>query len=573
MQNIETVFETTKRLCNQTRIIEIDAECRNSLQPLAAQLQEMKREYASISHLVDNRTKRSAWIGGIGTLLKQIFGSLDEDDGLRYDEAIASLQNNEKKLASLMKENILITSSTLKYYNNTLHKIKSNEASLAEAIDKLSTNIKNITEITNGLQIRASVNEILSILETSILTLSFQLEDITNAILFSSQNILHPAIITPSQLHQELADNYRHLPGDLELPVTLDINSVYLIFNISKLVCYYFKDKIIFVLQVPLVNTKEYVLFHTIALPTPYEPKEPNSFSLIIPDHKYIAMTKDKSHYCTFDNLKICKSVGSEDFVCNIENLYSTEARTTCQSELLAKVINKKPVQCESKIIFGKLDIWKPLSNNKWIFIQSEPNKISIDCHNAELYETSIIGTGLVSIPKDCIGYCKSTTLIPKYNVLNITSPINHVPDFNLINDTCCNINKLNDVRDNVSPIHLHDIDLDDFNSENKNKIKSLLDDLKSIEHPPNPHIVKYGTHYSIIIILMFIAIIATLCYCTTKRLFCKSGSNRPFKFKINLNRPSSQTPPETIDSTDRQDPNNFDIEMTSPVAPLRTKI
>lgn len=143
-------------------------------------------------------------------------------------------------------------------------------------------------------------------LETSILTLSFQLEDIINAILFSSQNILHPAIITPSQLHQELADNYRHLPSDLELPVTLNINSVHLILNISKLVCYYVNNKIVFVLQVALVNTREYVLFHSIALPTPYKPNEPNSFSLIIPNNKYIAMTKDKSYYSIFDDLETC---------------------------------------------------------------------------------------------------------------------------------------------------------------------------------------------------------------------------------------------------------------------------
>lgn len=529
----------------------------------------MSREFASISHLVDNRIRRNAWIGGIGTILKQIFGTLDENDGLKYDEAIISLQNNEKQLASLMKENILVTTSILTYYNDTLHKIRNNEANLSEAIDKLSLSIKNISEITNGLQILANINELLDILETSILTLSFQLEDITNAILFSSQNILHPAIITPSQLHKELADNYRHLPSDLELPVALDISSIHLILNISKLVCYYVNNKIVFVLQVPLVQTREYVLFHSIAMPTPYRPEEPSSFSLIIPSNKYIAMTKDKSFYCIFDTMGICKSVSPGNYICDIENVYSTDAKPICESELLAKVISEKPYQCETKIIVGKLEIWKPLTNNKWIFIQSEPNKISIDCLNSKLYETNILGTGIISIPKNCIGYCKSTTLIPKYIVLNITSPVNHIPDFSLINDTCCNLDKLNKIVNSVSPINLQNIDLDDFNSENKNKINTLLNDLNSMENTLSPHIIKYGTHYSISIIVVLVFIFLFLGYLTFKKMN-KSGSNLPFQIKFNAKRTSPQPAPKTINITDEQD---SEIEMTSPVAPLRTKI
>ncbi|KAF9411114.1 hypothetical protein HW555_009976 [Spodoptera exigua] len=286
-----TTTEVTEELCKQTRIIEITSTCYNNLKPLIVRFQDMSRELTSISHLIDNRTKRSAWISGAGTILKKIFGTLDENDGLQYDEAIKTLQLNEKKLASLIKENILVTTSVLTQYNATLSKIVENEANSKEAIDKLSANIRNITEMTNGLQIQASVNEVINALETSILTLSFQLEDIINAILFSSQNILHPAIATPTQLHKELADNYRHLPSDLELPVSLDIKSIHIILIIS----------------------------------------------LILPDYKYLAMTKDKSFYCAFNSLEICKTVTPGNYICDIENVYSTETKPICESELLTK--------------------------------------------------------------------------------------------------------------------------------------------------------------------------------------------------------------------------------------------
>ncbi|KOB61444.1 Uncharacterized protein OBRU01_25219, partial [Operophtera brumata] len=206
IQNIKAALESTRYMCNQTQIVEIDAECHNMLQPLILRHQDIIREFESISHLMDNRIKR-AWIGGIGTILKQIFGTLDENDALKYNDAIESIQNNEKQLASLMKDNILVTTSIITSYNKTLNKI--NEVNLNEAIDKLSHKLQKKTELTNGLHF-----------------------------------------------------------GNINTYLVLTIGRHY---------------KIIFVLQVPLVGIREYMLFHNIALPTPYNVKEPNKFSLIIP--------------------------------------------------------------------------------------------------------------------------------------------------------------------------------------------------------------------------------------------------------------------------------------------------
>ncbi|XP_060804402.1 uncharacterized protein LOC132902613 [Amyelois transitella] len=569
IQNIKIALENTRLLCKATQAEQIIAECNSWLQPLIVRFKDMNREYDSISHLIDNRAKRSAWIGGIGTVFKYIFGTLDENDGIQYEEAIATLQNDEKRLTKLMKENILVTTSVLEQYNKTIATIKENEIKLYEAIDKLSLFIKNISDATNELQILTDINRIFDSLETSILTLSFQLEDITNSILFSSQDILHPAIITPIQLHQELANNYRHLPSDLELPVTLDINSIHLILSISKLVCYYVSNKIVFVLQVPLVNIKEYVLFHNIALPVPYDPREPNSFSLISPANKYIAMTKDKAYYCILDDLKPCKLVNPGSYICDIGSIYSTDVKPICESELLTKINSVKPLQCETKVIIGTLDIWKPLINNKWIFVQTEPIRITIDCLNAQLYETTILGTGILTLPKNCVGYCKSTTLTPKYNIFNITSPINNFPDFNLINDSCCNYIKLNRLAFDTPPVHLSNVDLDDFGQRGNNMVKSLLSDLEALENQQSPHIIKYGTHYSIVTIILAIMFIVFLSFIIIKN-FCKSGSNRPVKFNLNLKKVKSQTIPETVELTDRHDPGP---ETINPVAPLRTRI
>lgn len=122
-------------------------------------------------------------------------------------------------MSSLIKQNILIARSTLGYINETLIKVKYNEQKLNEAIDNLSINIKKLSATTNGLSVMFNVYEILNSLEIAVLTLSFQLEDINNAILFSSQSVLHPAIITPKALYRELVDNYRYIAPDAKLPI------------------------------------------------------------------------------------------------------------------------------------------------------------------------------------------------------------------------------------------------------------------------------------------------------------------------------------------------------------------
>lgn len=521
IQNINSAISTITYLCKQTTVIE-EVNCHNAIEPLMAQYQNIVKLFGSISHLTDNRTRRGAWIGGIGSILKQIFGTLDENDAVKYDEAIESVQNNEKKLTSLVRNSILVTSSIISTYNTSLYKIKQNEINLNKAIDNLSVHVKNLSIISDSLELRTNANFILNILDTSMTVLSLQLEDIINAIMFCSQNILHPAIMPPAVMHRELADNSRHLPSDLQFPVNLDLSTIHVIIRISRLICYYYNYKIVFILQVPLVNNKEYTLFNSIALPTPHNPNQPDTFSLIIPGFKYVAMTKDKANYCNLDSLDNCKLIGQNNFICDVPIIYKSDSKPSCESELMSKIVNHIPKQCETRFIYGKVDIWKPLSNNRWIYLQSDSTKLSVDCQNLDLYELNILGLGIFTIPSQCKAYSKGTTLIPKfYNVLNITTPVNQ-PTFNLINDTCCKISKVISIISNMSPTQLENINLDDIKS-NKNLLNKLfLDSDKILE---TPHILKYGTHYSIITYVI-ISIIIVFVLCKIIFFFYRPGRN-----------------------------------------------
>ncbi|CAG9138706.1 unnamed protein product, partial [Plutella xylostella] len=535
LNNLNQILLTTKLLCKQAN----NNQCDSILSPLTVRYNDIKREYNSISHLISNRQKRSAWFGAVGTAFKHIFGTLDEDDALKYSSAIDTIQKDNKKLAELMKQNILVTTSTLESFKKSINQLDNNQNQISIALNQLLNHTNNITKISNILILENKVNSILTNLESSLLTLSFQLEDLTNAITLCSQNILHPFILSPGELYRELVNNGRHLPADTRIPLSLRLENIHVIMSLSKVVCYYYNDKLVFVLQIPLVMNDEFNLYHNLALPIPHNALKPNLFSLILPSYSYTAISKDKLSFCNLDSLDKCRSVNSEFFLCQIPTVLSTNGHPTCESELLTKTISALPVQCQTKTIFGELDIWKPLVNNQWIYVQSQSSKISVDCGVSEIRELKVFGTGVLHTPEMCTVYTKSTRLISTNNVLNISIPIPTF-DFSIINDSCCKLDtKSNSLENSASPISLQGIDLDEFTLNNING-KFISDLNKIIEE--KPLLTKYGTHYLTLTFLISLIVLGYVIFKLSK-LVHRFKSN----FHVSFSKP---TPADDVVST-----------------------
>ncbi|KAL0803341.1 hypothetical protein ABMA28_002248 [Loxostege sticticalis] len=532
--NLKSMLDKISYFCKQSKI-HSELECNNIMEPIIVRYHDMIEEYDSLSHLVTHRSKRSAWFGGIGSALKQLFGTLTEDDAIRYDNALSTVQENEKKMASLIKQNILITTSTLIAQNSTLEKIKINEASLKTAVNKLSADLNNLTIASQEAIITSELNTAFNILDSALLTLSFRLEDIVNSILFCNQNVLHPSVITPSKLYQELAKNYRHFPNDLKLPLSLDLELINAIIHTSKLTCYYYRNKIMFMLQIPLVTPETYSLFNNIPLPTPHDVNRTNSYVTIIPSSKYVAMTKDKTRFCTLDNLDSCTVLVSQIYVCEVMNTYTPSAHPTCESEIITKVLSNLPEQCETKLLFGNIDIWKPLSNNRWIYVQSNPSKLFIDCFESELIVVNLLGTGVLNMPSNCTAYCKNTKLIPKSNILNITFHLEK-SNFNIAKSTCCDLKSINNLKVKTDTINLENIDLENLKSY-QHLSTSIIKQTDEIIN--QPHFTKYSAHYSILTLVLFSF---TICFIAYKIFRCvrPSSSVMNIRKKLKLGKPKT---------------------------------
>lgn len=560
IDNINSVIGTSKYYCQQTDVND-NSECHNMFQPISARYKDIVYNFESISHLVSRRTKRSAWFGGIGTAFKHLFGTMDQDDAIRYNNAIQTVENDQKEIAKLMKDNILITTTTLNSYKDTINKISINEQTLNSAVENLSLGLKNLTIVYDKLAVRSTLNRLLNILENSLLTLSFKLEDIINAIMFSKSNILYPTIITPKQLFNELVENYRFLPSAKELPVTLELDNIHIITNISELISYYMDNKIVFVLKIPLVNPTEYNLYHNIPFPVAHNMENVNSYATIIPSTKYIAIAKDKAFYCKLDNINSCKIIMNKFYVCQTTNIFSSLTATICETEIITKSLSSIPEQCETRFLKGNIESWQPLNNNKWIFVISKVSKISIQCQLSDGFETDIVGTGILNLPPNCIAYCKNTQLIPKYSIKIEIQPI--ITNFDLINNTCCNFKKFKELNLVISNTTLKHVNLESLMYD---KEKYSVETAKNLDNIINkPHMILYGEYYSYTTIVITIVIISFILY-----KLCKSNTCLLILNNLSLKKQTIPNPSNPEICNEPQD----DISLQSIPAPrIRTSL
>lgn len=546
IENIHNVFNIIRFQCRENEEMD-SAKCLNTLQPLDSLYKDILRDFDSISHIVSNNpSKRSAWFSGVGVVFKHIFGILDEDDAKNYNDAIQRLSNTDNKLINSIKKSIIVSQSAILNVNNSIYEININQAKLYDVIDKMTASLNNVSGILLVDNFKIRLNAALNVLQSNLLTLSFKIEDLLNSILFVKSNTIHPSILTPHQLYKDIVSNLKVVPKYRDFPVNLDLSNIHILLNIADLVCYYLDGKLVFIIKIPLVNALEYNLYKNTPLPTPHITGKPNSFTMILPSEEYLALSKDKSSFALLKNLNSCKITLVRNYICEVADSSSVSGNPTCEIEIITKAITSLPENCQFRFIYGDIDIWHKLNNDKWIFVQSKPTKISIECkNNVRTSEFIISGTGVLNIPFECVAYNKNFRLVrkiyPRIEIPSVSS------DFNILNDSCCSLSRFNAIK-SIPVLKIKNVNLDKLKSV---KIVSdqILSDLQNVDTENN-----FNNHISFPILTILSVILwfsLVLIYVCKKNKYSKKFFPRPDNIEVT---------------------NNSDIELRSSHPRLRTE-
>lgn len=494
IMNINKVFNDVQSYCQKNEVIGV-SQCHNLLQPLEAILKDLQRDFNAVSHLVSDNyvSKRSAWFSGIGTVFKHIFGTLTEDDAKNYEDAIKTLYENDKKISGTLKKTVIASKSAISNINQSLYEMNLNQAKLSDVVKHLASSVSNITNAFNEVNFRNNLYNTLNILQSNLLTLSFKVEDLLNSILLIKSNTLHPSVLTPNQMYNDIVNNFKLLPKFRDFPVSIDISNIHILINIADLTCYYLNEKLMFIVKIPLVTLEQLNIYKTVPLPIPHTEGNLNSFAMILPSEQFVALSTDKLSYTYLKDLKDCKSILTNTYLCEITDVYAVLNNPSCEIEIITKALTTLPENCPVKVLLGDMDIWHKLNNNKWVFVQSKPTKLSIEC-NQNVSDLIISGTGVLNLPTDCVGFHKNFKLVTK------VYPKSYVPavssNFDIINDDCCN--RVNQLDNNISIPKIKIINLDNLKSI-KGMSDLSMEDLNEIKDPNN-----FNNHISFPILSIF---------------------------------------------------------------------
>lgn len=430
----------------------------------------------------NNRYKRGL-IDGLGSIIKSITGNLDQYDAEKYNKAIENLSDNQLKIKTIIKNQISMFDKSIENFQNNIKNLSNNQIIIKHRIDMLETILYNteayFLDTYQYLLLQITLSQIIN--EYQIIY--DILEKIETAISFAKINVFHNSIVQSDELFKEINSVSQYLKNS-KLPFKPELINLILFEKTINIKSYSDANKIIFILEIPIVENDSYNLYHLYPFPV----KNNNSLNVIIPNAKYLIF--NEQNYAFLDNK--CEEVTPSEFICKDSNIVKISQNNPCEIELLK--YNKFISNCHLtpvEILENKV---QKIEQNKWIVICPKQT-IAIQYCQSNSENIPLLGSYIIELNSDCEIKINDVMIKnlgdTKFNYKNI-----QLPKLNFTKMSEKSINKL-------KPLNLDSIDLN-----NIHPIRNIIEnDLESIK----PFI--FETSINIWVIIMYVLFIFVLIY------------------------------------------------------------
>lgn len=431
---------------------------------LTSKIITLKEKFDNLIPYINHRPKRGL-INFIGSAHKWLFGTLDADDGIMYDEAISKLQTNQKNIYNAMENQISLSKQTIDKFNITLTSIYNNQKNIKQAIEDRNHKDNSIHTFMVRLINKISLAQQLINNCESLIGL---IDEIDNAIVFAKLNSINPSIIKVSQIQNMFKELEKFYPKDsiihLENPL-----SNYLLLGTQVT---FTSSKIIFAIHIPLVKPIQYSYFHILPIP--------QKNTLFLPTQPYV-IYRDQETYA------------SRDLCPQIEDIYycSTDITDTdpCTSNAM---LNKTPKTCMKFNIQISKTLLQRI-NNDIVIIPAKEESLETICTIDKIINLS--EPTLIKLTSNC--KIKITNLTFDFKVSTTTQKFLILPRIEI-----------------PEKVHL----------EHSKTIKLIEPDFKSLQdlrtgyHSLEPLQEPYQTHHAytvliVIILIIFLIIVTYIWY------------------------------------------------------------
>ncbi|XP_073980404.1 uncharacterized protein [Rhodnius prolixus] len=336
------------------------------------------------------RTKRGI-INGLGTVIKGITGNLDAMDGERTDAILDELRLEHKALQGQIKAQASVNNDLIREYNNIIEVIKQTGIEVADNLNQFNNQLNNFQELYHLLDTLNQINILYEMILTTV-------TEIENSIAFCQTNVLHPSIISSTELYtslRQIANQYTN-----QFPVELARVNMLTIIKLVTVSCKFSEEnEIVYMIDIPIVEKPKFSLYYLYSIPSII----PAEYSTVIPKVKYILkgqVNKGMQRPCRpiTNNLHLCKAEDKDHH--NLE----------CEQEILT---HETTTKCE----YTRLDItenqlqWIPEANQyAAVFLRKESLQI---LHNDSTIHRTLQGIFLIRPDSSHKVYYKNQELLP----------------------------------------------------------------------------------------------------------------------------------------------------------------
>ncbi len=518
-----SLLHTEEKTCaHGSCFIRYSASLRSRFLRLSTLLDDVVNS-VSDDRLTKTKTRRKRWapFEFISTIDKYLFGTPDADDGRYYDEALRKLNNDDASLQRLLRAQIRLFNNSLINFENSAKVFQRNQDTLDTALRNMTSEINRQQANISTLQVQQQILQLTNLYDAIYEDVHSEVMTLQTAILFAKRDILHPAILSPTELQQLL--NEVKLPNDRIFPI--DVSSTlaaerYSDFSIMH--TRFIKHILVFYLVVPVINIAQYNLYEL--LPLPFSNDHPSTRLFFYdPPAPYLLISSEQTRYTLLDDTRDCRYLYTYYQICR-----TAEVSTIRNPPCVVRLFLQDQASCTLKSMAAVPSIWKRLHTGEWLFTTNEIQQIHMIC---DKYDTqlTIPYAGLLRIPNDCRAQIGSRTLFG-HHLFNSTFP-RHI---NLINLTVpeVNLQKINHI---IAP-QLEHIDLAVYRDLHA-QLQHELDTINTGFGPVQQHHINWTLSVlQIFGILLFLY----LFYRYIFRRYCCSSTAPNVRTNISVQLPSN---------------------------------
>lgn len=379
-----------------------------------------------------HRPKKSL-LPSIGVVLGALFGLVDEEQAQVLSDRIEQLERFAQTKGEFSTERLSIIQSSLMINDKRFNELTSK-------IVMLSAEVKNLNSTTFKQKEQALIADNFNYLvhtATLIMIEHNHMSDIIMQLLTNTISTKITELIPVNMFQDHLRDISFNLAIEKKLPIDVERDNVYELFNIISIKSTVVDKKLMMIISIPIINEISYDLYRTVPIPTEHDKEA----IIIQPSTEHILVNKAASQYIpiTPNELTNCQKQANNHLICTPASPIYLNKHYKCEFCLFNEIdIPDLELHCEANIhkipkknYFVKLHA----PNYYYVFINN-PIIIRFICAGREPEQMLITKHGVLLIDDHCVMKTDGLLIEAKYTSETNSSIMIESPRFNVSNLT-----------------------------------------------------------------------------------------------------------------------------------------